>query len=572
LEPLTQGTVLKLKAAAAVALAIVCAGALSAQAGADPVIAAAGDIACSPSNSSFNGGLGTSTACRQKYTSDLLVNAGLAAVLALGDNQYEKGSLAEFKGAFDPSWGRVKPIILPAAGNHEYGTSQAAGYFDYFDGVGNLTGPAGARGKGYYSYDIGSWHLIALNTNDNGCGYVACGAGSAQEQWLKADLASHPSACTLAYWHHPRFSSGSVGNATYTQALWQDLYNARADVVLNGHAHSYERFAPQTPTGALDRTNGIREFVIGTGGEDFQSLGKAKPNSEVRQNSTFGVLKLTLHATSYDWRFSPVAGKTFTDSGTAFCHPRTSDTQAPSAPTNLTATAPAANRVNLSWTASSDNTGVAGYRIFRGGVQIGTSSSTSYADTTVAPGTSYSYYVVAYDGAGNTSSPSNTVSVKTPTAVSLTFTPSDDAYVESDLPSSNFGSATEIVSDNSPVKNLMVRFSVSGVGASRVIGAKLRLYCVDGSTGSGGQFYPTTSTAWSESTVTWQTAPAAGSTLLGSLGPVSSGKWYEIDLTSLVTGDGTYSVRATSPSYDGAHYASKERTGGVAPQLIVTTD
>jgi hypothetical protein len=226
--------------------------------------------------------------------------------------------------------------------------------------------------------------------------------------------------------------------------------------------------------------------------------------------------------------------------------------------------------VNLSWTASSDNVGVAGYKIFRGGTQIATSSTTSYADTTVQPGTTYTYYVVAYDGAGNTSAPSSTVSATTPTASYLTFTPTDDAYVEMDLPTGNFGSASEVVADNSPVKNLLLKFSVSGVGARKVTSAKLRLYCVDGSTGSGGQFYRATSTAWSESTITWQTAPSTDSLSLTSLGPVSSGRWYEIDLTSLVVGDGNYALRASSPSSDGAHYASKERTGGVAPQLILS--
>jgi hypothetical protein len=566
-KPLLRRSVLAVLAILASAL---FAGAVSARADADPVIAAAGDIACSPSSSSFKNGLGTASECHQKYTSDLLVGAGLAAVLALGDNQYETGSLSSFNASFDPSWGRVKPIIRPELGNHEYKTSQAAGYFDYFNGSGNLSGSAGDRGKGYYSFDVSSWHLIALNTNDKGCGYVACGAGSAQEKWLRADLAAHPSACTLAYWHHPRFSSGSVGNASYTKTLWEDLYNARADVVLNGHAHDYERFAPQNPSGTLDRTNGIREFVVGTGGVNFDSFGKPKPNSEVRQSSTFGVLKLTLHATSYDWRFSPEAGKTFTDSGTGFCHRPSSDTQPPSTPTNLTAVASTPNRVDLSWTGSSDNTAVAGYKIFRAGAQIATSTTTSYADTTVQPGTTYNYYVVAYDGAGNTSAPSNTASVTTPAATFLAFTPTDDAYVEMDMSSSNFGSASEIVADNSPVKNFLLRFSVSGVGARQVSSAKLRLYCVDGSTDSGGQFHRTTSTNWSQSTVTWATAPLADPTLLASLGPVSSGRWYEVDLTSLVTADGTYSLRVSSPSSDGAHYASKERTGGVAPQLVVT--
>jgi acid phosphatase type 7 len=304
---------------AGAALVTVLATMATARAGADPVIAAAGDIACAPSSQYFNGGAGTSTRCRQRYTSNLLVNAGVTATLALGDEQYDTGKLSSYMGSYDPSWGRVKATTYPAAGNHEYLTSGAKGYFDYFNGSGAVTGRAGDRSKGYYSFDIGTWHLIALNSSDH-CNVVACGKGSQQELWLKADLAAHPAACTLAFWHHPRFNSGHDGNADFMQAIFQDLYNAGADVVLGGHAHDYERFAPQDPNGKLDRARGIRQFVVGTGGAFFTALGSAKPNSEVRNSSTYGVLKLSLHATSYDWRFVPEAGKSFSDSGSNACH------------------------------------------------------------------------------------------------------------------------------------------------------------------------------------------------------------------------------------------------------------
>jgi len=284
----------------------------------DPVIATAGDIACSPLSSSFNGGLGTSSSCRQKYTSDLLVGAQLAAVLTLGDNQYEEGTLAQFQQSYDPSWGRVKSITYPAVGNHEYHTPNASGYYDYFNGVGVQVGRAGDRSKGYYSFNIGTWHIVALNSNCSEAG--GCGAGSPQEAWLRRDLAASSASCTLAYWHHPRFSSGEHGDTLAMQPIWQALYDANADVTLAGHDHGYERFAPQNPAGAADTARGIREFVVGTGGKSHYPFTTIRPNSELRQSTTYGVLELALHAQSYDWRFVPEAGQTFADGGSAACH------------------------------------------------------------------------------------------------------------------------------------------------------------------------------------------------------------------------------------------------------------
>ena len=287
----------------------------------DPVIAAAGDIACDPTSRSFNRGNGTSRSCRQKYTSNLLVDAGLAAVLALGDNQYYCGGYQAFLQSYDLSWGRVKSITHPVVGNHEYLTSNgisctnanagAAGHFNYFGSA------AGTPGQGYYSYDIGTWHLIALNSN---CGDVGgCGPTSPQGIWLEADLAAHSNSCTLAYWHIPLFSSGGRG-AYNTQPIWQALYNHDVEIVLNGHDHIYERFVPQTPNGIIDMISGIREFIVGSGGANHSSIETIAANSEVRNADTFGVLKLTLHPTSYYWEFVPEAGKRFTDSGSQVCH------------------------------------------------------------------------------------------------------------------------------------------------------------------------------------------------------------------------------------------------------------
>jgi hypothetical protein len=286
--------------------------------GADPVVAAAGDIACDPTDTSFNGGAGDATACRQRYTADLIDDGAIAQVLALGDLQYADGTLTAFQASYDLSWGLVKPITRPAVGNHEYHTMGAAGYFDYFNGVGFLDGAAGERGKGYYSFDVGAWHLIALNSNCTEIG--GCAVGSPQDTWLREDLRANPAACTLAYFHHPRFSSGSKGNDLTVEPLWQALYDHGADVVLSGHDHLYERFAPQTPTGLADPAFGMRQFTVGTGGKSSDTFTTVQVTSEVRSALTYGVLKLTLHPTGYDWQFVSEAGTAFQDLGGDTCH------------------------------------------------------------------------------------------------------------------------------------------------------------------------------------------------------------------------------------------------------------
>jgi hypothetical protein len=285
----------------------------------DPGVMAAGDIACDPGDPNYHGGKGTGIACMQLATSSELTNA--AAVLPLGDDQYNSGTLSAFDTVYDPTWGRYKAHTYPVSGNHEYATSGAAGYYTYF---GSAASPQDtnctANCKGYYSYDLGAWHLIVLNSECDQVG--GCNAGSAQEQWLKADLVAHATVCTLAYWHRPLFTSGiSLGDSAMHD-IWVDLYNAHADLVLNGHDHIYERFAPQDPSGHADPTNGITEIIVGTGGANHDSFSSTAANSVVRDNTTYGVLKLTLHPTSFAWQFLPETAKgngTFTDAGSRAC-------------------------------------------------------------------------------------------------------------------------------------------------------------------------------------------------------------------------------------------------------------
>jgi acid phosphatase type 7 len=291
----------------------------------DPVIAAAGDIACDPVDPNWGGGLGNARRCHQLATSNLLLRRDLDAVLALGDLQYERGPYANFLASFGQTWGRLKNIMRPVPGNHEYLDPGAAGYFDYFNGPGQVVGQAGRRDQGgFYSFDLGTWHVVALNSE---CGDAfidptgsSCAPGSPQERWLRADLAAHRTRCTLAMWHHPLFTSGEEGSSPPVQPLWQALYDLGADVVLNGHAHAYERFEPMDALGGPDPARGVREFVVGTGGKSHQPLVTVQPNSEVRDISTFGVLQMRLRATGYDWTFLPDTPGGFTDGGSATCH------------------------------------------------------------------------------------------------------------------------------------------------------------------------------------------------------------------------------------------------------------
>ncbi len=265
----------------------------------EPVtLVGAGDIAsCSQDNDSATAKL-------------LLTMPG--TVFTLGDNAQGKGTRSEFNNCYRLTWGKYKIRTQPSMGNHEYGTAGAKPYFDYFGAR------AGTSGKGYYSYDRHAWHIVVLNSN---CAQVGgCGRLSPQGRWLRNDLTNNPSRCTLAYFHHPLYASGTDSDTPEVKPFWNILYNRGADVILSGHAHRYERFRPITPNG-VPSPDGIRQFIAGTGGEPGgKQHGPNDPNMQVKNRNTPGVLKLTLGARSYTWKFVPIAGKTFTDSGSDECH------------------------------------------------------------------------------------------------------------------------------------------------------------------------------------------------------------------------------------------------------------
>ena len=267
-----------------------------------PVVVAAGDIA--------------GPWAADEATAKLIDDIDPAHVLTLGDNAYDTGTASQFDAHYEPTWGRHKAKTRPSPGNHDHG-SGLGGYCSYFGSAAGCQG-----GVGYHSFNVGSWHVVSL---DSGCSSPSScdnpmANGTAMREWLSKDLAANTARCTLVYWHHPRFSSGQHGSDPRSSAVWNVLYEHNVDVVLNGHEHNYERFAPQAPSGAEDAARGIVQFVVGTGGVGLRGMGTVKASSAVRNNTTHGVLKLTLGDGAADFAFVPVAGSTFTDRGTIPCH------------------------------------------------------------------------------------------------------------------------------------------------------------------------------------------------------------------------------------------------------------
>jgi acid phosphatase type 7 len=264
-----------------------------------PIVAAAGDIA--------------DCASEGDESTAKLLEGNIERIITLGDNVYESGTPEEFDDCYDSAWGRFRERTRPVPGNHEYLTPQAKGYFGYFGEA------AGDPDKGYYSYELGAWHIVALNSNCQDIG--GCGIDSPEGQWLKNDLTDHRSKCTLAYFHYPLFSSGLYRpGISGVKPLWETLYSEGADVVLNGHDHNYQRFSPQDPDGKADPERGIRQFVVGTGGKTLYTIEGPISNTESFNDDTYGVLKLTLRPKDYSWQFLPAQGSSFTDSGNDLCH------------------------------------------------------------------------------------------------------------------------------------------------------------------------------------------------------------------------------------------------------------
>lgn len=491
-----------------------------------------------------------------------LLDAIPGAVYTTGDSLYGSQTLADFQNCYGPSWGRHLARTRPVAGNHDYDVPAAAGYYAYFGAA------AGDPAKGYYSYEVGAWHVVVLNSNCTEVG--GCDAGSAQELWLRQDLAASSAACTVALWHEPRFSSGEHGDATKMQAFWAALHEAGADLVLTGHDHDYERFRALGSTGASDTAFGITEFVVGTGGRSHTTFPSVRADSVIRDNTSDGVLKLTLFPTRFAWQYVAAAGATFHDAGSSVCHGRPGGGGGDVTPPQTTITSAPANpssSADASFAFGADEAATFACSI-DGAAFSACSSPTSYSG--LADG-SHTFAVRATDTAGNTdATPAAytwTSSTAPPGGTTVSFVASADAQVAEATPTTNFGTLTSLTSDTSPNTHSYLRFPVSGISGT-VTRATLRLYVTNGT--PNGPLVHRVTDPWSETSVTWSTKPAPAGAALQNLGNVPVSAWLDIDVTAAVAGNGDVDFLLIPESSDGFAASSRESATN-KPTLVVTT-
>ena len=492
--------------------------------------------------------------------SDLVGTINPNLFLYLGD-VYEKGSITEFfnwYGNNGLNFSAFNAVTNPTIGNHEYSSGASApGYFDYWNNVPN-----------YYSYNANGWHFISLNSNAS---RIGVDAASVQYQWLSQDLANNAQACTIVYYHHPLFNIGPEGSTTAMSDIWSLMSANGVSIVINGHDHDYQRWVPLDGNGQPSAT-GITEFVAGGSGHGLQRIATSDSRVAYANDTNptaFGALKLELNSSGTNFSYVNINGAIL-DSGTVPCAKVGPDTQAPSKPAGLTATAGSATRVDLNWSAATDNSGVAGYTIYRNGPALTTVSysTLTYADTSVLPGTSYIYKVDAFDAAGNHSAQSAPANVTTPAMpASVNFIVQADTYVNSSLPASNYGSATVFRLLGSPSDlHAYLRFNVQGLAGYPIVKARLLIYTMSNSS-LGVTAVRVANNTWNEKTVNYTTAPPLGNQIASS-GSFIANNWVTMDVTSYVTGEGTYSFGVTTPSSTTLSFAARE-SGANAAILIL---
>jgi chitodextrinase len=479
---------------------------------------------------------------------------GANMLLFLGD-VYEKGSRTEFfnwYGSDGANWDALRPITNPTLGNHETSGGVAIGYDEYWDNV-----------PRYYSFDAQGWHFVSLDSN------ALKRDDPDQVAWLQDDLSANTASCTIAFYHHPVLTVGPQGDSPELNDVWADLVDNGVDIVLGGHDHSYQRWTP------LDRNlqpddAGATQFVVGAGGHGIQIFSREDARMVTGADSSpnaYGALFLTLNIDGAEYSYVNIAGDV-RDAGIIPCRGTGSDTLAPSVPANLTASSVSSAHIDLSWDASSDNVGVAGYTIYRDGSILDTVSIgvTSYTDSTPEPDTSYVYAVGALDASGNTSTRSTQAIITTlVTPSEVVAVASEDAYVSAENPSTNHGSQTFLRVDGSPTRRAYVRFDVSGV-VSPVTSTVLRIYAESASTG-GFEVRALTGAGWNESTLTLDNAPVPGSIVAAS-GPLAPNTYVEIDISGYVEGGGSIDFVLTPLSDSGLRLSSRESPH--PPQLVMS--
>ncbi len=475
--------------------------------------------------------------------------------LYLGD-VYDKGTYPEFYnwyGQPNVDYGLFRDVTNPAIGNHEYENGAAPGYFQYWNNVPN-----------YYSYNAGGWHFIALNSTNE---YNQRAPTSPQYQWLVDDLNSNNTPCSLAYFHHPVLSVGPQDDTPEMFGMWSLLAQAGVDMVLTGHDHSYQRWKPLDADLNLS-AGGTTHFVNGAGGHGVQGAVRSDDRLAVMYGNpanSYGAMYFKLNPNGAEYRYYNTAGQLL-DQGIVPCS-GTSDTTAPMAPGSLAAATSASGHVALSWTAAWDETGVAGYGIYRDGALIATlgGGETGYVDMNVGLNVTYSYQVDAVDPGGRRSARSNTATITRPNQATLIFNPTADTYVQSDVATTNYGTYAYLKADASPDTQSFLRFSVQGVAGTLINSATLRLYSPTAHS-TGYQVYPLTSSSWTEIGTTYDNKPGTGGKISAS-GKIAQNSWGQADLLPLVTTNGQVDIALKTTS--STQMSLNSREGANPPQLVV---